>query len=332
MEANQNPRQQSRNPITKLISWLDGYQQRHHVPAFTYAVIKKYGDDDAGRQAALITYYGFLSLFPLMLVATSVIGIVARHNADLHARLVNTINNYLPSVGHQLQVSIHSSSKTGLALFVGLLFTLYGARGIADAVRGALDHAWAVPRAKRSGFPKGLLKSLGLLLGAGLGLLLTTGLSSYALAAFGHSFASRAVPIFINVVLLYLLFMYVFLIGSSRRHSRKDTRLGAIVATIGLLLLQTAGSYLITHQLHNLQGLYGQFALVLAILFWIYLQAQVFVYAIELNVVHTYKLWPRSVTGKPLTQADEKALRMYTEKEMRVIHPPEEIAVSFRKP
>jgi len=123
--------------------------------------------------------------------------------------------------------------------------------------------------------------------------------------------------------------MYVFLIGSSRRHSRKDTRLGAIVATVGLLLLQTAGSYLITHQLHNLQGLYGQFALVLAILFWIYLQAQVFVYAIELNVVHTYRLWPRSVTGKPLTPADEKALRIYAEKEVRFVHPPAQSDTSF---
>ncbi|HSX04951.1 MAG TPA: YhjD/YihY/BrkB family envelope integrity protein [Candidatus Saccharimonadales bacterium] len=317
------------NVIQRSAIRLDHYQQRHHLPAFLYALIKKYGDDDAGHQAALITYYGFLSLFPMLLVGTTAIDIVAQHNGALRTRLITDMNSYFPIVGHQLQSSVHAGGKTGLALVIGLLFALYGARGIADAVRGALDHAWAVPRVKRSGFPKGLIRSLGLLLGAGLGLLLTTGLSSYALAAFGHSWALRTVPIIVNGVLLYLIFMYVFLIGTSSRHKRKDVRLGAITTALGLLLLQAIGGYLITHQLQNLRGLYGQFALVLAILFWIYLQAQVLMYAIELNVVHTYQLWPRSLTGKPLTAADETALRMYAEKEARTPQPPEKIQVSF---
>jgi len=321
----------SENTIERLLHKLDAVQQKHHALSFPYAVIKKYSDDDAGHQAALITYYGFLSLFPLLLVATSLIDSITRRSSELHTRLIADINSYFPIVGDQLQSNVHSN-KTGPALVIGLLFALYGTRGIADAVRNALDHAWAIPRTKRSGFPKNLLRSLGLLFGGGLGLVLTNGLASYALAAVGRAPLLRAIPILINISLLYLIFMYIFLIGSSRSHARKDVRLGALTGSVGLLLLQAVGGYLITHQLHNLRGLYGQFALVLAILFWIYLQAQVLVYAIEINVVHTYKLWPRSLTQKPTTAADRKAFRLYAEKEAYRPKPEEKIDVSFQKP
>jgi len=318
------------NFFERMFARMDVFQQRHHAFGFPYAVIKKYGDDQSGHQAALITYYGFLSLFPLLIVATSVVDLIAQHNLHARTRLLADINSYFPIVGTQLETQVHGSSKTGLALVVGLLFAFYGSRGIADVIRDTLDHAWAVPRARRSGFPKNILRSFGLLLGTGLGFILTTTLASYATAALGHSLVFRVVPLLINAVLLYVLFMYIFLMGTSRRHRHKDLRVGAVAAVIGVLILQTLGGYLITHELHNLNGLYGSFGLVLAILFWVYLQAQVFTYAIEINVVHTYRLWPRSLTGKPLTTADEKSYRLQAEKEAMRPKPEEEIDVSFR--
>lgn len=329
MTQSQNSKPNSGNFVQRLQAGLDAFQQKHKALSFPYAVIKKYGDDDAGHRAALITYYGFLSLFPLLLVATTTIGIVAQHNPELRTRLLDDISSFFPIVGDQLQHSVHSN-KTGAALVIGLLFTLYGARGIADAMRGALDHAWNIPRVKRSGFPKNAIKSFTLLLGAGLGLVFTTTLASYATAMLGKAVVLRVVPIAVNIGLLYLIFMYIFLIGTSRLHPRKDIRLGAITAAAGLTIMQLVGGYLITHQLHNLRGLYGQFALVLAILFWIYLQAQVFMYAVEINVVHTHKLWPRSLTSKPLTAADEKAYRMYAQMQAYRPKPEEEIDVTFQ--
>jgi len=316
--------------LQRCAVWLDAQQQRHHAISFPYAVIKKYGDDEAGHQAALITYYGFLSLFPLLLVATSAIGLIAYHNPDLRARLIADINSYFPIVGTQLQTQVHTTSHTGVALVTGALFALYGARGIANAVHGALDHAWAVPKVKRSNFPQNALKSFALLLGAGLGLLITATLAGYATAALGHNLGLRVIPLAINACLLYLIFMYVFLIGTSRRYPRKDLRIGALTASLGLLILQTVGGYFITHQLHKLSGLYGQFALVLTLMFWIYLQAQVLTYAIEINVVHTYKLWPRSLGALPITEADKKAYRLYAEKEAYRSRPEEQIDVTFQ--
>jgi membrane protein len=319
----------NKNPFDRLMSWLDAKQQMHRRWAFPYAVIKKYGDDEAGHQAALITYYGFLSLFPLLIVATSVIDLVSQHNEHLRATLLSDIDKYFPIVGQQLQSSLTGNSKSGLALLIGSVVALYGARGIADAVRSVLDHAWAIPRARRTSFPLSALKSLGLLLGAGFGLLLTAILTSITAAALGHTWYVNVLSIAINLGLLYLIFMYVFILGTSRRFSRKKLRMGAITASIGLLLLQFLGIFLIKHQLHNLQGLYGQFALVLALLFWIYLQAQVFTYSVEINVVHAYKLWPRSMTGKTLTPADEKAYSLLAKKEALRLKPIEEITVTF---
>lgn len=292
--------------VDKLARWADRQQQKHHALSFPFAVIKKYGDDQAGQQAALLTYYGFLSLFPLILVATSVADLLAQHNNHLRTRLLNDATSYFPVVGNQLQQNIHGSHETGIALIVGLLVAIYGARGIANAIRGVLDNAWETPRSRRSSFWVGLLRSMGLLFGTGFGLLLTTILAGYATAALGHSFIFRLVPIIINAGLLYLICLYVFIVGPSKRRKRSDVRLGAIATVVGLLILQTVGGYLVTHELHRTSGAYGQFALVLAIMFWIYLLAQVFTYAIEVNVVHTYHLWPRSLTGKHPTPADER--------------------------
>jgi len=323
---------ENKNPFEKIGRWVDRFQQRHKSLAFPYAVVKKYGDDDAGHQAALITYYGFLSLFPLLLVATSIVDLLASSHPELQNQLNKLISEYLPIVGDSLQNSIHSSHRSGIALLVGLLFTIYGARGIADVVRNVLDHAWAIPRSKRSGFPLNVIKSFTLLLGAGLGILAAATLASVATSALGHAWYWRAVPLLINACLLYFIFMFVFLIGTSRRFKRKNLRLGAVLATIGILILQTIGGYLITHHLKNLTGLYGQFALVLALLFWIYLQAQVFVYAAEINVVSAYKLWPRSLVQPPLTPADRKAYQLYAEKAAYRPSPEEEVSVTFRPP
>ena len=316
------------NIFERFVARLDRLQQRHAFLSFPLAVIKKYGEDEAGHQAALVTYYGFLSIFPLLIVATSVVDIVSLHNVKLRTDLLSDFNHYFPIGGQQLQSSILGHSKSGVALAVGTIVALYGARGIADAIRNMLDHAWAIPRARRSGFPKNILKSLLLLIGGMFGLAITATLTSFATSAVGHSLVFRIVPILINVGLLYLIFMYVLVVGTSRRLPRSNLRIGALTAAIGLLILQAIGIVLVKHQLHNLNGLYGQFGLVLAIISWVYLQAQIFTYAVEISVVHARKLWPRSLT-KPLTAADKKAYRMYAEMSAMLPQVEEAIDVTF---
>lgn len=318
----------SGNPFERLVVAIDHFQQRHKWFAIPYAIIKKYSDDQTGQQAALMTYYGFASLFPLLIVATSAINIISQHRPELHDRLLASISGYFPAIGNDLQASVHTSGKTGLGLVIGLLITFYGTRGVANAVRNAMDHVWLVPRAKRLGFPKGLLRSFGLIVGAGAGLILAAFLSSYA-TAFGHSFIWRGIISLASLSILFWTFCFVFRYATSSKHRLHDNFPGAIVAAVGLQVLQTFGVYLISHQLKNLNGLTAQFAVVLALLFWLYLQAQVFLYAAEINTVRALHLWPRSITSKPLTEGDKKALELYVKRAAHQSQQNEAITVTF---
>lgn len=327
--ADKNAKKPMGNPVQRLVGKLDAWQRQHRFSAFPYAVVKKYGDDESGYQAALVTYYSFLSLFPLLIVATSVIDLISRGNAALRERLTHAIANYLPAISNQLQSTVHSKAGTGLALVVSLLFTLYGAKGSADAVRHALDHAWEVPRTDRSGFPKNTLKSLALIIGAGIGLLVSATLTGIATSTFAHIWYLRLLPILLGVAINYLVFLFVFRIGTSKKHALADIRLGAITAAVALLILQTVGTLLVNHQLKHATGTYGQFGIVLALLFWIYLQAQVFMYTVQVNVVHTFRLWPRSLSGQDLTKADAKALDLYAKREQLQASSKEQVDVKI---
>jgi uncharacterized BrkB/YihY/UPF0761 family membrane protein len=128
---------------------------------------------------------------------------------------------------------------------------------------------------------------------------------------------------------LFWTFCFVFRYATSSKHKLHDNFPGAIIAAVGLQVLQTFGGYLITHQLKNLNGLDAQFAVVLALLFWLYLQAQVFIYAAEINTVRTLKLWPRSINGKSLTQGDKRAFSLYIKRATYLAQPDEAIKVTF---
>ncbi|MGB4967744.1 MAG: YihY/virulence factor BrkB family protein [Candidatus Saccharimonadales bacterium] len=304
----------SGNIFEPLQSWFDGFQQRHKSVGFPYAVIKKYSDDEAGYQAALITYYGFLSLFPLLIVATAVIQTVSQKNFSLRDQFIQSVNSYFPAIGSSLTESINTPSKSGLTLFAGLLIMFYGARGITQAIQHALNHLWAVPRHKRTGFPKAPLRSLAMIVFGGIGLVIAASFNGWAASA-GHDIASRFVLWLSGFTVLFLVLWGIFTFGSSARKRPFSNIPGAFLAALGLLTLQVMGSYLITRQLHSFKGLNAQFAIVLVLMFWMYLQAQLVMYAIEFNSVRTLKLWPRSVNNKPPTAADRKAYELYRDRE-----------------
>ena len=279
-----------------------------------YAIAKKYGEDLGGYQAALITYYGFISLFPLFIVAISIIQLVARNNQHIREFFLTNAASYFPVIGHSLTESITTSGRSGVALGIGLLITLYGTRGLGGVMQQTQDHIWSIPRNKRVGFPKSLFKGFGIMLWAGIGFLLAASLTGYATSV-QHTFLLRMVLGVAGFLVLFLVFWGLLTIGSSRPKHPRTYIPGALFAALGLLILQSLGGYLVAHQLRSQTGLGAQFAIVLALLFWLYLQAQVLVYAIELNTVRKYKLWPRSIDSKLPLPADEAAYSLYRSRE-----------------
>ncbi|MDB5164954.1 MAG: hypothetical protein JWL89_580 [Candidatus Saccharibacteria bacterium] len=302
------------NIIKKSLNKLDTYQQNHRFPGFVYAVIKKYGEDEAGYQAALLTYYGFLSLFPLLLVLTTVAGLLANSHPDIQNTIITGVTDYFPVLGSQLSDHVHTLHRSGIALVIGIVFTLYGARGVADAFRHGVNHIWQVPRKKRDSFPKTVAKSLGLILIGGLGLIFASIIAGLAAGA-GHGWDFRVLSIAVNLFILFWLFMFLLNVSLPKHLTVREVGVGAAAAAIGLVILQSLGGYLLARELKGLDALYSNFAIALGLLFWIYLQAQMLYYAVEIAAVHAQHLWPRSLGNDPLTPADKRSYAQQAAKE-----------------
>ena len=317
--------------IQHIVGWLDRSQRRHGIVGFPLAVVKKYGADEASKQAALLTYFGFLSLFPLLLVLTTVLKIFLHgdHSQALQQKIVENATNYIPVIGSQLSQSVGSLDKAGLALVIGVLLTLYGARGVADIFQGAVNHVWQVPYSRRTGFPRSALKSVVIILVGGFGLLSAPVISGYALNA-GHHPIFKLFALLLTTALLFGLFLFLVRFAMSPKRPYGDLWVGPLVAAFGVTILQGAGTYLIANQLNKLEDLYSTFAIVLGLLFWMYLQAQFLMFALEIDSVRTLKLWPRALdkSGEQ-TDGDKAAYQLYAKRNNW--HENEEIRV-YQKP
>lgn len=294
-----------------LLRKADRLQQDRAWLAVPVATWRKFGDDQAGNLAALIAYYAFGSLFPLLLVLATILDLILRNNQALREQLLATALSRYPGVGDQLQSSVQAGiSQTGIALAIGVVLTLYGARGIAVAIQNALNTVWGVPRFRRPAFPRSLLRSIGLILVIGPGQIATITLSSVA-GGTGHlsGAAARVVAVAISLVLNVGLFWLAFRIATAAEIATRDLRLGAILAAIAWQLLQLLGGYFVGHQLQT-KSVYGVFAVVLGLLAWFYLQAQITLYLVELNVVRVRRLWPRTIAPPPLREADMRAYQI----------------------
>ncbi len=291
------------NKIETILDNLDSLQQRVHFLGFSFAVIKKYGDDQVGYQAALLTYYAFLSLFPLLLILTTLTQQLLSNNPALQTSILHGVTNYFPVLGTQLSAHIHSLHRNGLALLVGLVVIFYGTRGVADVFRHGVQHVWPLRRAAPGNFLQSAVTSFKIILIGGGGLVGASIAGGLAASA-GHGLGFRMLSFALNLVILYLTFFYILRLCLPMTVMAQELRVAAIATSVGLAVTQLLGGFILIHVLKNLDALYSYFATTLGLMFWIYLQAQVIYYAVEISVVKNQRLWPRSLTGKRLTKAD----------------------------
>ncbi|HWG28876.1 YihY/virulence factor BrkB family protein [Actinospica sp.] len=303
----------------RLIAKLDAFQQRHHAIAFPIAVWRKFSDDQAGNLAALVAYYAFLSTFPLLLVLVTVLGMVLAGSPRLQQDVLNSALSEFPVIGQQLRANVHSLGRSGTGLVIGLVLTFLGARGVANAMQNAMNQVWEVPRHARPGFPSSWLRSFALIATIGLGVIVTTVLSGVG-AWSGHTFLGvwgRVLSIALSLLLNIGLFWLGLRVATAAAVTWRQLRMGAILSAVIWQLLQFLGGYVVAHSLRHASELYGTFGLVLGLLAWFHLQAQLTLYAVEADVVRARKLWPRSLFPPPLTDEDRAAMRSYAKVEQR---------------
>lgn len=308
----------------RITTHLDDYQRRHRWLGFPLAVAYKFGDDQGAYLAALITYYAFLSLFPLLLLFVTVLGFALHGDPELQQRLVDSTLSQFPIIGTQLQHNVHSLHGSTFGMVVGIAGALYGGLGALQAGQNALNRVWAVPRNQRPNAFRARLLSLLLLLVLGTGVIATTVLSGLAASARGYGadvgVGLRILAIALSVAVNVGLFVLAFRTMTAREVKTGDVIVGAVVAAVAWQVLQAVGTYYVGYKLKNATEVYGLFGLVLGLVAWLALEALVVVLAAEINVVRAKRLWPRSLLTPftdqvDLTKADERAYDSYARTE-----------------
>jgi YihY family inner membrane protein len=274
---------------------LDRLQRRHKAAGFPIAVVYKYIDDSGPYLAALITYYAFVSLFPLLLLFSTVLGHLLAGDPELQQRLLDSALSQFPVVGDQLGTPRELSGGV-VGIVVGVLGALYGGLGVAQAVQHAMNTAWSVPRNSRPNPFLARGRSLLLLGTAGLAVLGTTALSTLGSGNAGSlGMALRTLALVASVAVNGIVFVFAFRLATSRHLTIRQVAPGALIAAVLWQLLQTFGVAYVSRVVSSASATNGVFALVLGLLAFLYLAAVVGVLCVEINVVHVDRLWPRAL-------------------------------------
>lgn len=298
-----------------MVAWLDRLQQRRRGLGFAIAVVYKFVDDQGGYLAALITYYAFVSLFPLLLLLTTTLGVVLSGQPDLQQSVMQSTLSQFPVIGAQLQQPEQLSGGV-VAVVVGIAGALYGGLGVGQAVQNAMNTVWAVPRNNRPDPIRSRIKSLLLLFVLGSAAITATGVSAAGrfaetLGWFGRVGLTLA-AIGINAVIC----LVAFRVTTARSVTYREVLPGALTAAVVWQLVQSFGAGYVSTTMSTASVTNSVFALVLGLLAFLYLISVSLVMCAEINVVRVDHLYPRALLtpftdAVDLTSADR---RTYTRK------------------
>jgi YihY family inner membrane protein len=303
------------NALERTARSADQVQQRHSWLAFPYAVVKKFGDDQAGNLAALVAYYGFFSLFPLLLAFVTILSFALSGNPALQQRIEGTALAQLPVVGAEVSRNVHTLHGSGLALVLALVLSIWAGLGVVRVMENGLNAVWNVPFHRRSGLIPSVARATVMLVVVAAILFAST---AAGIAGAGtHTWWGVSLGVAAALVFNFVLFALAFRVLTSEDLTWPDVWPGAVVAAVAWTILQAIGGYLVSHQLRSASQTYGTFATVIGLMAWLYLAAQLTFFAAEVNVVRKRRLWPRGIVQPPLTEADRRALTYYAKQEER---------------
>jgi uncharacterized BrkB/YihY/UPF0761 family membrane protein len=302
--------------LNAIRDWADATQRRHTVLGFPYAVVKKYGDDEGGRHAALLTYYGFLSIFPLLLLIVVIVTAVLQGNAELRQQVLDAIiPDQLTDVVDTDLLTLPTSGLPLVVAVVGLLFT---GMGVVFSAYQTLNHLAAVPHRSRLEFVPRYLRIVAMLLLLIAGVL-GVGAFTVITGAFPElpQLGRLAAALGSTVIMFLLLWASTGLLlpHRARFHIVWPAALVGSLAITGLL---TFGALVLPRLVAKSGPVYGSFATIVGLFTLLYLVSQVVVYAAEIAVVRRRRLWPRSLDTLNPTDADQRALLYLAREQERI--------------
>jgi membrane protein len=261
----------------KLMPW----RRRSKFVDLVFDIIDAYTRHRTGRNASLLAYMGILTVFPLLLCATTVLGLVLEGNDDLQQDIVDSALSQIPVVGAQIQQNQGEISGNWWALLVGLAIALWGSMRAFLAMQTALDDIWEVEHG-RANFLMQRVKAL-----IGIGVIGASQVANVVLAALvGQAGLPRTSQVLLTIGGLAV---NVVVIGSVYRWlTSADVTWamlwpGTVLAAFAYTALQFVGTNLMAAKLKDSEEVYGLFGSLIALAAWISLHAIVALVGAELN-------------------------------------------------
>jgi len=313
--------------VARLLAWADGFQRRHSLFGYPYAVIKKYGDDAGGRHAALITYYGFLSIFPLLLLAVSVLSKVLTDNPDLREKLIKAV---VPPVLQQtVDDAVTAMPSAGLPFAIGVIGLLFAGTGVVFSAYVTLNHLAAVPIRSRYGFIPRYARVLLILVLVLVGEVAAGALTVAASALPTVSGLNRFAAAVGTAIVVFVILTAAAKVLIARPVRFRALWPAAAMGAVAIAAVLSLGSRLLTALVTKSGPIYGSFATVVGTFTLLYLVSQALLYSAEAAVVLHARLWPRALDISRPTTADVRALARLAAEQERL--PPQRVDVYFVK-
>ena len=315
------------NVIERAARSFDAFQQRNRALSLVFGVMKKFGDDNGGILVSSLAQTAFGALFPLLLLLVTIMGLVLSSHPALRQSVLHSTLSQFPIIGNDLASNIkalHRNSVAGLA--IGIFGLIWGSLGLAQNGIFTMAQVWNIPGPARPNYLKRLLRSFSFLAVLVVGLVLSTFLAAGAPTARG-SLVLAIVGGALSAVVNFGEYLFAFRVLTPAKISLRQLVPGAVLAGIGWTVLQALGGFVVGHYLKDDSAVYGLFGIVLGLFAWIYLIAELTVYAAELNVVLARRLWPRAMVQPPLTDADRRSMAAQALQNQR--RPEQRVDVSF---
>ena len=290
--------------LREKFPWLD------HI----LRMVQHYGAVNGNAQAGAVTYFGFLSFFPILALGFFVIGLVAQLYPDIKQQMVAELNTLLPGVigNDPGQISIKTiedySGRVGL---IGLLVLLYAGLGWLSGLRQALEVMFVVPRQEQTNFLLGKLRDLGTLALIGLILMVSVTLSSAVTSFSGQILGwigideTALVPNLLLTLLghvlaiaastVLLLAMFKLLITESHVPRGSLVR-GALLGAVGFEVLKLGANLLLAQTKGN--PAFQAFGVALILLIWINYFSRLVMYSVAWAYTSDAALEQRTVEAR----------------------------------
>lgn len=289
---------------------LDRLQRRHRLIGFPLAVFYKFFDDAGNYMAVVMAYYALVAIVPLLLLGSTLLGVVLVGHPQLQQKLLDSAVAQVPVVGEQLAVPSAFSGGIG-GVLIGVLGSLYGALGVAQALQYAGNTVWHVPRNSRPNPFLARGRSFLLVGTAGTGMAAVTIGIAVLHGLFQDNTTSRLLVSLIGVVIATLVLLVAYQLAHNKPIAWFNLLPGAVLTAILLQVLQNASYVYVDHVIGRASATNAIFASVLGLLAYLYLAGLAVVFSMELNVVRAERLWPRALLTPftdhvDLTRADEQ--------------------------